>query len=411
MSLFGRSQSSIFQQTVTDARRMTILDLRACGRSADILFHDEEALGIAAGRLQCLSFSLGMDIPKYQKAALQTYFETLLAIDGIRNGRNGADLEGFSQTLSQTRHKRYRTGWATGSTEIDIMEGDRSFVARGIRNLFSGEFKQLSIIGMATLKLDRELILTALDEGQKLTSEDEMILDHAYINYMHEVDREHSKRVGSTLSNTMELAAKGDPDQQVILAYAYFTGRGVGKDVSAAVAWYRRAAEQGHIEAMRFLGKLYRDGLGVTQDREVAFNWYMTASKKGDHEAQANVAWLKENGLGCVRDLFEAVAWYTSSAEGGYIYSFVRLAAYFIDGRVVEKHEELAYALLLYARSADASVKNVDVGIEHCESILNSDQKSRGQQFFYDIQTHGVRSVLASLVPQDCAGMDAYYFD
>ena len=389
---------------------MTILDLRASGRSAEILFHNEEALGIAAGRLQRLSFSLGMDIPKYQKTALQNYFEILLTTDEIRNGRTGIDLEQFSTALSQNHSKRYRTGWATGSTEIEIMKRDNSFVARGIQNLFSDNLENLSRMGIAALKLDRELILAAHDEGQTLTSADERILGSAYVNYMREVNSDQSARIESTLSNTVDLAEKGDPDHQVTLGYAYFTGRGVKQDLFTAAAWYRRAAEQGHVAAMRFLGTLYRDGSGVTQDHKLAFDWYMAASKKGEPEAQANVAWLKENGYGCVRDPFEAVAWYTSSAEGGCAYSFVRLAAYFVDGKVVDKHRELAYALLLYAQSADPSVGDVHANLTSCELLMNPHEKSLGQQLFYDIQAQGVRAVLASVSPQDCAGMDAYYF-
>ena len=42
-----------------------------------------------------------------------------------------------------------------------------------------------------------------------------------------------------------------------------YNGLGVGRDYEAAVAWYRRAAEQGDADAQLALGNMYRDGQGA----------------------------------------------------------------------------------------------------------------------------------------------------
>jgi TPR repeat protein len=45
-----------------------------------------------------------------------------------------------------------------------------------------------------------------------------------------------------------------------------------------AVAWYRRAAEQGHPDAQADLAKAYAEGIGVPQDSVEAYKWYDLAA-------------------------------------------------------------------------------------------------------------------------------------
>jgi TPR repeat protein len=44
--------------------------------------------------------------------------------------------------------------------------------------------------------------------------------------------------------------------------------------------WYKRAANQGDMEAMYNLGCLYRYGRGIHQDLEEAYYWFSLASAK-----------------------------------------------------------------------------------------------------------------------------------
>ena len=54
------------------------------------------------------------------------------------------------------------------------------------------------------------------------------------------------------------LAEAGDAEAQNNLGLMYFNGRGVAQDEAEAVAWYRRAAEQGFANAQYNLGALVR---------------------------------------------------------------------------------------------------------------------------------------------------------
>jgi TPR repeat protein len=50
-------------------------------------------------------------------------------------------------------------------------------------------------------------------------------------------------------------------------------GLGTPKDESVAVRWYRRAAEQGHVDAQNNLGFMYGTGRGVEINHAEAVMW------------------------------------------------------------------------------------------------------------------------------------------
>jgi TPR repeat protein len=68
----------------------------------------------------------------------------------------------------------------------------------------------------------------------------------------------------------------------------YNNGEGVVKDDKQAAAWYRKAAEQGHIDAQYNLGLMYSTGEGVAQDYKLAYVWSAVAAANGDALAANN---------------------------------------------------------------------------------------------------------------------------
>jgi hypothetical protein len=63
-----------------------------------------------------------------------------------------------------------------------------------------------------------------------------------------------SAQESASLKNKAE---KGDAESQFRLGRMYDEGDGITKDLSEAVKWYRKAAEQGSLEAQVALGDLY----------------------------------------------------------------------------------------------------------------------------------------------------------
>lgn len=65
------------------------------------------------------------------------------------------------------------------------------------------------------------------------------------------------------------------------MGLAFETGRGVTKDVTQALNWYRRAADNDSGESWNRIGRLYDYGEGVTQDQVEAIRCYKLAADFG----------------------------------------------------------------------------------------------------------------------------------
>jgi len=61
----------------------------------------------------------------------------------------------------------------------------------------------------------------------------------------------------------------------------YLLGQGVPQDTAKALAWYRKAAEQGHANAQYDLGLMYSEGKSVPQDYVGAHMWFSLAAAQG----------------------------------------------------------------------------------------------------------------------------------
>ena len=140
-------------------------------------------------------------------------------------------------------------------------------------------------------------------------------------------------------------------EAQFILGGMYVTGRGVPQDDAEAVAWYRRAAEQGHALAQSNLGAMYDQGRGVPQDDAEAVAWYRRAAEQGHALAQSNLGAMYDQGRGVPQDDAEAVAWYRRAAEQGHALAQSNLGAMYDQGRGVPQDD--AEAVAWYRRAAE----------------------------------------------------------
>lgn len=103
------------------------------------------------------------------------------------------------------------------------------------------------------------------------------------------------------LASTHVLAAADEAEAMNRMGILYATGTGVPKDYTAALAWYRRAAENGSTTAMNNIATMYFHGLGVPQSYEEAVKWLRQAIERGDAAAQNKLGAMYEDGLGLHR--------------------------------------------------------------------------------------------------------------
>ena len=87
------------------------------------------------------------------------------------------------------------------------------------------------------------------------------------------------------------------------------------EDDAQAVAWYRRAADQGDADGQFGLGLMYRTGQGVPQDFTQALAWYRQAADQGHATAQYNLGFMYANGQGVPQNYVEAHKWRNLAAS------------------------------------------------------------------------------------------------
>lgn len=155
-----------------------------------------------------------------------------------------------------------------------------------------------------------------------------------------------------------KAAEQGHMDAQLKLGWMYYDGKGVPKDAAQAVTWWRKAAEQGNAEAQRRLGVSYLHGDGIAsstqnpfdvfskENEDIGIGWLRKAATQGDVEAQLILGeHLREGKIGQngrqlppdAGDYAEAVSWYRKAAEQGNVDAQYKLGLAYAGGEGVPK--------------------------------------------------------------------------
>lgn len=92
--------------------------------------------------------------------------------------------------------------------------------------------------------------------------------------------------IGPALGEFMESAANNDPRGQHALAMMYLRGKGVSPDPDTAMAWFQKAADQGHVSAMLQIGKMFQAGKVIERDLAAAHRWFAIAEAHGHPEGE-----------------------------------------------------------------------------------------------------------------------------
>ena len=86
---------------------------------------------------------------------------------------------------------------------------------------------------------------------------------------------------------------QGDAKAQYNLGVIHANGKGVPKNDSEAVKWYRKAADQGHAGGQFGLGSAYFLGRSVPQDYVQAYMWLALAKAQGHEKAATGLDVVK----------------------------------------------------------------------------------------------------------------------
>jgi TPR repeat protein len=112
----------------------------------------------------------------------------------------------------------------------------------------------------------------------------------------------------------LTLALSGNVQAQRDVAIAYYSGKGVSKDLSEAYRWNLKAANQGDAYAESCIAWDYEHGMAVSIDKTQALFWQRKAAQDGDVDSQVEMGARYQSGRGLPVDLAQAVKWYKKAA-------------------------------------------------------------------------------------------------
>ena len=96
------------------------------------------------------------------------------------------------------------------------------------------------------------------------------------------------------------------------------SGQNAAKNSAEAIAWFRKAADQGLADAQNNLGFIYEKGCGVAQDSAQAETWYRKAADQDLFAAQDNLFLMYADGHGVAQDYAKAAVWFCKMAVRDY---------------------------------------------------------------------------------------------
>ncbi len=158
--------------------------------------------------------------------------------------------------------------------------------------------------------------------------------------------------IGSPRLRTRAFA--GDAAAQYEVGTRYTEGRGVGRNLKAAAAWYERAARQGSAPAQYRLASMFEKGSGIDKNLQQAKYWYEKAATAGNARAMHNLGVLHaEGGLGSP-DFQKAAEWFYQGASHGIKDSQFNYAILLVRGLGVKQNLAESYLwLALVAEQGD----------------------------------------------------------
>src|SRR5579859_5993327 len=112
-----------------------------------------------------------------------------------------------------------------------------------------------------------------------------------------------------------KAAEAGEPLAQVQLGYFYHIGIGVQRNDTEAARWYQKAAASGSAHGKINLASLYLSGEGVRQSAEVAVNLLRSAARDGDGTAEAYLGVMSYTGVGMKADAHAAEKWFKEGVK------------------------------------------------------------------------------------------------
>lgn len=113
-------------------------------------------------------------------------------------------------------------------------------------------------------------------------------------------------------------AATGGAEDEYELARLFHEGIGTINDPAEAALWCRKAAVQGHVDAMRTLAQCLKEGDGVERNLVEMAKWFHKAADADDQRSMFQLSLCYKEGAGVEKDDKQAEFWTKKAADKGH---------------------------------------------------------------------------------------------
>lgn len=121
----------------------------------------------------------------------------------------------------------------------------------------------------------------------------------------------------SFFQKNQQQALQDNPVGMYNLAEAYYHGDGVTQDHKAALQWYQKAADKGHVASQCELGIMLFKGKGGPQNVDRAFELFQSAAPTHG-KATFMLGYCHERGRGASQDFKKALSYYQKAQTQGH---------------------------------------------------------------------------------------------
>lgn len=210
-----------------------------------------------------------------------------------------------------------------------------------------------------SITVEEHLLISIFNKVIGEDKEIRWVIDYCSDEYLMNIDD----------TNLKKLADHGNASASWVLANRYFSGNDAVSD-RRGFQYIKKAAEQGHAEAILYLGMMYMEGIGTSCNPQEALKWYKLASDKGDASAHYFMAQFYANGSVVEQDVNQYVEHLRVSAEGGFDDGQAEYALILLDsGNVTDAVALLNKSLKQHPRASLitlAGIALINVGTEEC---------------------------------------------
>lgn len=144
------------------------------------------------------------------------------------------------------------------------------------------------------------------------------------------------------------------------------------EDITGAVKWFEKAAEQNDSEGYLGLGRLYRN----KKEYYKAQKYLRLAADAGNGYAQLDLGELLLNPE--LNDVTGALGWLQQSAESGNYFAMRRLSEIYGDGKLVDKNDKksLYWDEKGYAKGDDCAAYNLALRYLNGKGVVKDEKKA-----------------------------------